>query len=218
MNQSTTQRRAPLAVLLLLAGLWLSFTARSLTEGGLFNWPGVEWRVFWAAAKALTPGDPSRVYDPESMISWRGLILSFFPGLSDSAVLVTTVALSLGTVLLLVPLWRGEWAPRTSRFAAQLLGTGIISLLASYHSHTYGAAMLLTPSLMLAALGTRGHRSVLYVASAAPSFVFLAVPVISASTVLIVALVALLGACLLHVRRGPSMAPEPENASGTLIA
>jgi hypothetical protein len=86
---------------------------------------------------------------PHDMINWRGLLVNLAPQLSETQGQATTLAVSACTLLLLIPIWRGRWAPRADRFAMQLLATMIIVLITSYHSHIHGAALLIVPGMMV---------------------------------------------------------------------
>ena len=87
---------------------------------------------------------------PNIMISWRGFLLNILPGLTDRTGVLLTLLVSVLTVACLPILWRGPWQPRDEQFAAAFLGTTVITLLAAYHSHIYGATLLLVPGAQLA--------------------------------------------------------------------
>lgn len=87
---------------------------------------------------------------PQQMISWRGVLVNFLPGVSETQGLVLTAVLSAITASALIVVWRGPWNPRDEHFAARVLATTIITLLVGFHSHVHGAALLLVPGLALA--------------------------------------------------------------------
>ena len=89
---------------------------------------------------------------PEQMISWRGFLLNVLPStIGEQQGMIITVALSALTASVLLLIWRGPWQPQRSRFAAQLLATMLVTMLASFHNHTHGATLLLVPAMLLAA-------------------------------------------------------------------
>jgi glycosyl transferase family 87 len=89
--------------------------------------------------------------DPRSMISWRALVLNLLPSIGDAEGLVLTALLSIISLGMLVVLWRGEWNPRSPRFANQMLATMIVSLLVAYHSQVHGMVFLMVPGALIAA-------------------------------------------------------------------
>ncbi|HEX3722591.1 MAG TPA: glycosyltransferase family 87 protein [Nitrolancea sp.] len=89
--------------------------------------------------------------DPQSMISWRALVLNLIPNVGKTEGLVLTALLSLISLVMLAVIWRGEWNPRSPRFANQMLATMIVSLLVAYHSQVHGAVLLMVPGALIAA-------------------------------------------------------------------
>jgi hypothetical protein len=89
--------------------------------------------------------------DPNGMISWRGVVASLFPGLGTVPSLILVATLSLLTLALLYPIWRGEWDPFSTRFSGQLTATVAATLLVAYHSQNHGAALLLVPGSLIVA-------------------------------------------------------------------
>lgn len=83
--------------------------------------------------------------DPNGMIGWRELALTFFPRLATKESLLLVATLSLLTLALLPLIWRGEWKPSDPRFATQMTATFAATLLVAYHSQPHGAALLLVP-------------------------------------------------------------------------
>jgi hypothetical protein len=101
--------------------------------------------------------------DPNGMIGWRELVLTFFPHVAARPSLVLVATLSLLTLALLPLIWRGEWNPSDPRFAAQMTATFAATLLVAYHSQPHGAALLLVPGGLLVARrgGTPAIRKLL---------------------------------------------------------
>lgn len=82
---------------------------------------------------------------PEVMINWRALVLAVpldVPGVVRTAI---TLILSGITVIVVLAAWRGPWQPTGPRFAARMTLLAIGTLLASYHSHAFGATMIAVP-------------------------------------------------------------------------
>ena len=92
-----------------------------------------------------TPGNPV-----EFMINWRALLVLARPTISDTQGLVLTLALGAATVFAAAWAWRGTWQPRNARFGAQMTVLLLATLIANYHSHVYGAVLLVVP--LIAAL------------------------------------------------------------------
>jgi hypothetical protein len=89
--------------------------------------------------------------DPQSMISWRALVLNLIPNVGKIDGLVLTALLSLVSLVMLAVIWRGAWNPRSPRFANQMLATMIVTLLVAYHSQVHGAVLLMVPGALIAA-------------------------------------------------------------------
>ena len=89
--------------------------------------------------------------DPQSMISWRALVLNLIPNVGKIEGLVLTALLSIVSLAMLAVIWRGAWNPRSPRFANQMFATMIVTLLVAYHSQVHGAVLLMVPGAMIAA-------------------------------------------------------------------
>ncbi len=53
----------------------------------------------------------------------------------------------------LVVVWQGPWDPAGPKFPIQMLATLLVTMLASYHNHIHGAALLVVPGMALWARG-----------------------------------------------------------------
>lgn len=95
-------------------------------------------------------GDPSYMIDPNVMINWRAVLLTFAPALSPRAGFLLTNLFALATIVVAAVAWRGPWRPTAPAFGWQVLAATAATLLASYHSHAHGAVLLLVPYLLLA--------------------------------------------------------------------
>jgi hypothetical protein len=119
--------------------------------------------------------DVDDIVNAREMISWRGLLVSALPEtVTESQGTIATFALSALTALTLLPIWRGRWHPAASSFAPRVLATVIVTLLASFHSHIHGAALLVVPAIALAAQGggPRYVQSAMRLALLVPMFIF----------------------------------------------
>lgn len=83
--------------------------------------------------------------DPSVMINWRSVILDIYPTIYGRNGTLLTIALALGTAGCLAWIWRGPWKPAAPDFPLKMLLTILGTLIASYHSHPYGAALLAMP-------------------------------------------------------------------------
>ncbi len=160
---------------------------------------------------------------PNIMISWRSFLLNLLPGLTDRTGLLLTLVCSVLTVLCIPILWRGQWQPRRADFATRFLGTMIVTLLAAYHSHIYGASLLLVPGAYLAISDARGPlRRTLFLGLLAPPFLLLVTGSTIAVALLLVILMTTTLALLLvwngagRPSRGTS--GESGNAQGVALA
>lgn len=92
----------------------------------------------------------SQIIWPSVMINWRGfLVFVLPPGVSEQLGKLLTLSLSGLTLASLLLLWRGPWKPADQRFPVRMLGTVIVTLIATYHSHLHGGVLLLVPALDL---------------------------------------------------------------------
>ncbi len=94
---------------------------------------------------------------PEHMMNWHSVLINLFPNLPDGTGTALTWLMALLSFAALPFLWRGEWNPRSVRFAEQMLVSMIIVLMASFHSHIHGAVLLLVPGCVIMANGCRSR-------------------------------------------------------------
>jgi hypothetical protein len=123
-------------------GIILTSTVVILGTGGFVNY--LQTLAFYTGFHSIQP-----MVHPEQMISWRGFLYNFFPGLSEFLGIALSILLSIATAALLFIVWRGKWQPADNHFDLQFTATVLITLLAGYHSHWYGAALLLVPGIPL---------------------------------------------------------------------
>jgi hypothetical protein len=138
---------------------------------------------------------------PNIMISWRGFLLNVLPGLTDLQGVMCTLVISALTLLMLPLLWREPWRPQDNAFDARMLATMIITLLAAYHSHIYGATLLLVPGASIAVKHSQPLLRWLLIGGAlAPPFLLL----VSSSTIIVATFLTLLMAATLATILGQS--------------
>ncbi len=97
-----------------------------------------------------------RSYDAFHMINWRSFVLWIWPHIPNTVGLSVVLGLGIMTVVLTALAWRGAWEPSDRRFPAQVTVLLLATLLANYHSFSYGAIILAVP---LAAVMGKGHPS-----------------------------------------------------------
>jgi dolichol-phosphate mannosyltransferase len=86
----------------------------------------------------------------QQMINWRGLLVNFLPlWVSEAQARSLTLGLSALTACSLAVIWKGPWQPASPRFALQMLATWLVTMVATYHNHIYGATLLLVPAMVL---------------------------------------------------------------------
>jgi hypothetical protein len=101
-----------------------------------------------------------RIVYPWDMINFRGLLVQALPdSWSEDQATRAVFALSALLTLTLIAVWRGPWQPRSERFARQMLGTMIVAVFTSFHSHIHAATLLVVP--LLAALRGRPDADLL---------------------------------------------------------
>ena len=94
------------------------------------------------------------------MINFRGLLVQALPdSWSEDQATRAVFALSALLTLSLIAVWRGPWQPRSERFAGQMLGTMIVAVFTSFHSHIHAATLLVVP--LLAAMRGRPDADLL---------------------------------------------------------
>jgi len=105
-------------------------------------------------AAAFRPPPAAAAHAPGDMISWRGLLFNLWPAATAWQGEALSLALSAATAASLPLIWRGPWEPPAPAFARRLLATMLVTMLASFHNHLHGAALLLAPALLVARDGT----------------------------------------------------------------
>ncbi len=149
-----------LAIVLLAKRRWSALGGLGLVAAGMgastFALVGVDGvRGFVAILRSFSGfRRVPDIVNPVAMINVRGALIHLLPRTwSEELGTRAVLALSAALLLVLVPIWRGPWAPRGERFARQVLATMIIALFASFHTHVHAATLPIVP--MLAALRAR---------------------------------------------------------------
>lgn len=128
-----------------------------LIVGGSMLVGGVEGLLAYPSAfsgMAQFRGD-----DPAIMINWRSVILDIYPAIYWKNGTVLTVALAVVTLFILASVWRGEWNRRSVDFPIKILLTLLGTLIASFHSHPYGAVLLAMPLVAVLSSGQFGRAA-----------------------------------------------------------
>jgi Glycosyltransferase family 87 len=94
--------------------------------------------------------------DPSVMINWRSLLLEIRPEVTDGSGVVLSIVLGGLTACCTALIWRGAWRSDSSTFPLRFALITLSTLLVNYHSHPYGAALLIAP---LALAVTTGHTA-----------------------------------------------------------
>lgn len=149
------QYAAVISLVLLLKGRWRELGGMAVT---LFGGAALSLAMvgpsglasYWAMLKTMDPFHPptSLGIRPEHMANWRGLLVNVWPDIPDAVGSVLILVLGAVTVLLVLPVWQGEWNPASPRFARQMLATILATVIAAPHSHFHGSALLLAPLAM----------------------------------------------------------------------
>jgi hypothetical protein len=154
-----------LLLIVVVQGWWRAALVTAITGStlavlslALVGWDGL--LAYLHELGALDPygGNGAYLIDPGAMINWRALLLHVFPALPDRVGFLLTNALALITIGGALLAWKRAERRREDPFGWPLLIATAATLLASYHSHVHGAALLLVPYLLLRDGRTPGCR------------------------------------------------------------
>lgn len=108
-------------------------------------------RSYLGEIGALDPyrGNGAYLIDPAVMVNWRALLLHVAPSLPETAGFLLTNILAVGTIGVALLVWRRAINMGQDPFGWPFLVATAATLLAAYHSHIHGAALLLVPYLLL---------------------------------------------------------------------
>ena len=95
---------------------------------------------------------------PAQMISWRGVLLNVFSGISEGTGQLMTLAMTALTMATVAWIWKGPWNPTGKQFHLAMLATVAAMLLCGYHSHLQDAPLLLVPAIGVAASWRASQR------------------------------------------------------------
>ncbi len=128
----------------------------ALVGGGsaLLNWPD-----------SFSAYNGFREDGPRYMVNWRALVLRLFPSISAETGVALILLLGAATIACTALVWRGRWEPRDPSFPAKMTLLLLATLLANYHSHGYGAAILAVPLATLVATRSLSHATRLAIAA-----------------------------------------------------
>lgn len=82
---------------------------------------------------------------PIYMLNWRSIILDWYPSIYWRSGILLTIGLGVATTLCVAWVWRGPWNASAADFPAKMLLTLMATVIVLYHSHPYGAAILVMP-------------------------------------------------------------------------
>jgi hypothetical protein len=145
-------------LVLMAKGRWRSVAGVATTTAAIFlgSWAVYGTRGMLAFLRTMRELSGFRTVHPftcpRQMINWRGLLVNALPPWTTEAQgMALTIVLSLLTASTLIVIWRGPWNPTGTRFASQMLGTMLVTMLANFHNHIHGATLLLVPALAVMA-------------------------------------------------------------------
>lgn len=136
-----------LGVLLLWKQRWAAIGGAAVAGG---VWFGGSWLVAGTQAIVAYPSAfggmaQFRGDDPTLMINWRSIILEVYPTIYGPSGTKLAMALFGLTGCALAWMWRGSWNPTSADFPVKILVTFLGTLIASFHSHPYGAVIIALP-------------------------------------------------------------------------
>lgn len=165
-----------LGLLLLWKQRWAA-VAGAAVAGGV--WFGGSWLVAGTQAIVAYPSASRgmaqfRGDDPTLMINWRSIILEVYPTIYGPSGTKLAMVLFGLTACALAWMWRESWNPASADFPIKILVTLLGTLIASFHSHPYGAAIIALP-LVVVLLGQYGGklgRGLVFAGVVAPALTF----------------------------------------------
>lgn len=165
-----------LGLLLLWKGRWKTVFGVAVTGSVLLGaslWAG-GLQTLLAYPRAFSDMVQFRGDSPIFMLNWRSLILDWYPDIYWRSGILLTLCLGLATLAGVAWVWRGPWNAASDTFPAKMLLALLATIMMLYHSHPYGAAILVMP-LAAMVLGPHTNRFALGLACAGailPALVF----------------------------------------------
>jgi hypothetical protein len=106
---------------------------------------GLQTLIRFPEALAAMGGLREPLAGPTGMMNWRAMVLTVRSGIDEDRGALIVGVLSLLTMLAALLPWRGKWDPDAPTFAPRFCLLTLGALIASYHSHVHGAALLIVP-------------------------------------------------------------------------
>ena len=182
------------------AGLWLGCVLLKphygLLIGPLLLWK-CRWRAVWGVVttgsailsgsilvggmstilsypQAFTDMVQFRGDSPIVMVNWRSVVLDLYPSIYWRSGIILTVILGIATIVCVAWIWRGSWSASAADFPVKMLLTLLATIIVNYHSHPYGAAILVMPlvAVLFSQETTPLDRSIVALGAFVPSIIF----------------------------------------------
>lgn len=111
---------------------------------------------------------------PIVMLNWRSIVLDWYPSIYWRSGIILTICLGIATALCVGWVWRGPWNPSADDFPAKMLLTLLATIMILYHSHPYGAAILVMPlaAVVLSGQASRVAQGIACAGAIIPTLIF----------------------------------------------
>ncbi len=111
---------------------------------------------------------------PLVMLNWRSIILDWYPSIYWRSGIILTVCLAIATTLCVGWVWRGPWNASAVDFPAKMLLTLLATIMVLYHSHPYGATLLVMPlaAVVLSERASRIRQGLVCAGAVVPTIIF----------------------------------------------
>lgn len=165
-----------LGLLLLWKGRWKTVFGVAVTGSVLLGaslWGG-GLQTLLAYPRAFSDMVQFRGDSPIFMLNWRSLILDWYPDIYWRSGIVFTICLGFATIVCVAWVWRGPWNAASDTFPAKMLLTLLATIMVLYHSHPYGATILVMPlaAMVLVPQASRFALSLACAGAILPALVF----------------------------------------------
>lgn len=140
--------------------------AGSLVAGGL--------HTLMAYPQAFSDMVQFRGDSPIVMLNWRSVVLDWYPSIYWRSGIILTVLLGIATILCVGWIWRGPWNVSAADFPAKMLLTLLATIIVLYHSHPYGAAIVVMPlaAVVLSEGASRLGKGIACAGAIVPTIIF----------------------------------------------
>lgn len=165
-----------LGLLLLWKGRWMVVAGVAVTGSVILG--GSLWaggiQTLLAYPQAFSDMVQLRGDSPIVMLNWRSIVLDWYPTIYWRSGIILTVCLGIATTLCVGWVWRGPWNASATDFPEKMLLTLLATLIILYHSHPYGAAILVMPlaAVVLSERASRVGRSLACAGVSIPTIIF----------------------------------------------